>query len=274
MKTIKKLTISTLLAAMLLTSVDAGSVGGFGGSLEVTQWGRFGAETVDRAAAYGKQLEEYALQAQQYQQQIDQYINQFKSYEMMLQNIGQLPQAQWDQFTQSVNGLKDSLSFGEGLAFTASSYDADFSKLFPGYDEYLAGAAGKTTQQNLLDFKAQYKQLNTSTKDTVNGALKALKLRTDDMLTDEGTMRNLSALSTSAAGQKAAIQAANEIALHQTHQLKKLEQTIMAQANMQGEFILQKQEKEELIKAQNDAWYDKANFEKDSSKYKKTTRRL
>ncbi|HIP60702.1 MAG TPA: P-type conjugative transfer protein TrbJ, partial [Campylobacterales bacterium] len=213
-------------------------------------------------------------QAQQYQQQIDQYINQFKSYEMMLQNIGQLPQAQWDQFTQSVNGLKDSLSFGEGLAFTASSYDADFSKLFPGYDEYLAGAAGKTTQENLHDFQAQYKQLNTSTKDTVNGALKALKVRSDDMLTDEGTMRTLSRLSTSAAGQKAAIQAANEIALHQTHQLKKLEQTIMAQANMQGEFILQKQEKEELIKAQNDAWYDKANFKKDPSKYKKTTRHL
>jgi len=244
--TFKKLTISTTLAATL-TSIQAGSVGGFGGSLEVTQWGRFGAETADRAASYAKQLEEYALQAQQYQQQIDQYINQFKSYEMMLQNIGQLPQAQWDQFTQSVNGLKDSLSFGEGLAFTASSYDADFSKLFPGFNKYLADAQGTNAYQNFQD---QYKQLTTSTRDTVQATLKALKVRAEEMQTDEGTMRTLSALSSSQVGQLGAIQAANEIALHQTHQLKKLEQTIMAQANMQAEYIAMKNERAAIQEAQ------------------------
>ena len=253
MNTIKKIGFSALLAATLLTSVNAGSVGGFGGSLEVTQWGRFGAETVDRAAAYGKQLEEYALQAQQYQQQIQQYTNQFQSYQMMLENIGQLPQAQWDQFTQSVNGLKDSLSFGEGLAFTASSFDSDFSNLFPGYDKYLADAQGDNAYQSFQD---QYKQLNTSTRDTVNGSLKALKLRSEEMQTDEGTMRTLSALSTSAVGQKAAIQAANEIALHQTHQLKKLEQTMMAQANMQGEFMVAQNEKETMSQAARKAFME------------------
>jgi len=129
MNTIKKIGLSALLAATLLTSANAGSVGGFGGSLEVTQWGRFGAETVDRAMAYAKQLEEYALQAKQFQQQIDQYTNQFKSYEMMLKNIEMLPQAQWDQFTQSVIGLKQSLDFGQALAFTASSFLAICSKV-------------------------------------------------------------------------------------------------------------------------------------------------
>jgi len=66
------------------------------------------------------------------------------------------------------------------------------------------------------------------------------------MQTDEGTMRTLSNLSTSAAGQKAAIQAANEIALHQTHQLKKLEQTIMAQANMQSAYMAKQNEEKDL----------------------------
>lgn len=254
MKTIKKLTLSTTLAVILMTSsLGAGSVGGFGGSLEVTQWGRFGAETVDRAAAYAKQLEEYALQAQQYQQQIDQYLNQFKSYEMMLRNVGQLPQAQWDQFAQSVNGLKDSLNFGEGLAFTASSFDSDFGSLFPGYDKYLADAQGANTYQSYQD---QYKQLTTSTKDTVQGSLKALKLRSEDMQTDEGTMRTLSALSSSQVGQLGAVQAANEIALHQTHQLKKLEQTIMSQANMQGEFMAMQNEKDTMSQAARKAFME------------------
>jgi len=80
------------------------------------------------------------------------------------------------------------------------------------------------------------------------------------MQTDEGTMRTLSNLSTSAVGQKAAIQAANEIALHQTHQLKKLEQTIMAQANMQAEYIAMKNEKEAMQQAAREAFMQGVNI--------------
>lgn len=243
--TFKKIGLSTLLAATLLTSVNAGSVGGFGGSLETTQWARFGAETLDRANEYGQMLQDAALQAQQYQQQIQQYVNQYQAYENMLKNIGQLPQAQWDQFSQSITGLKNSLDFGQSLSFAASSYNTDFNNLFPGYEKYLAD-----TQNGSLDFEKTYKQLGDTTRDTVNGALQALNLRAEDMVTDEGTMRTLSNLSTSAAGQKAAIQAANEIALHQTHQLKKLEQTIMTQANMQGEFMAAQNEEKAFQEAQ------------------------
>ena len=246
----KKITISTTLAAMLLsTSLNAG--GAVARALEPTQWARFGAETLDRANAYTTQLREYATQIQQYQQQVQQYVNQFQSYQAMLQNIGQLPQAQWDQFSQSIMGLKKSLDFGQSLNFTASSYDQDFSKLFKGYDQYLASA-----KNGSLNFSDTYKQLNKSTRDTVNGSLKALKLRADDLQSDEATMRQLQTLSSSAVGQKSAIQAANEIALHQTHQLKKLEQTIMTQANMQGEYYAMQNEKKAYQEAQAKAKAD------------------
>ena len=239
--TVKKIGLSIILAAMLLTSVNAGSVGGFGGATEWTQI----ANNSQLASQYAKQLQQYALQAQQYQQQIQQYVNQYQAYENMLKNIGQLPQAQWDQFSQSVIGLKQSLAFGQGLAFTASSYNTDFNNLFPGYDKYVSDS-----KNGSLDFEKTYKQLGDTTRDTVNGALQALNLRAEDMQTDEGTMRQLQALSTSAAGQKAAIQAANEIALHQSHQLKKLEQTMMIQANMQGEYYAMQNEKKALQEAQ------------------------
>ena len=268
----KKITISTILAvALMTTSLNAGSVGGFGGSLESTQWLRFGAETADRANAYTKQLQQYAMQIQQYQQQVQQYVNQFNSYRMMLQNIGKLPQQQWDQFSQSIIGLKKSLDFGQSLNFTAASYDQDFSKLFKGYDQYLSSAAGKTTSQNAVDFQTQYKKLSTSTRDTVNGALKSFGLQAKDLKNDEATMKQLQALSSSAVGQKAAIQAANEIALHQTHTLKKLQQTIMTQANMQGEFYAAQNTKEELQRAHEKAFMGKADFST-GGKYKKNTR--
>ena len=245
----KKITISTILAAAVMTTSSLNAGGAVAGALEPTQWARFGAETLDRANAYTTQLREYATQIQQYQQQVQQYINQYKSYEMMLRNIGQLPQQQWDQFSQSVLKLKDAVNFGEGINFAASSYNNDFSKLFKGYDQYLASA-----KDGSLNFGDTYKQLNQSTRDTVNGALKSLGLQATDMANDESTMRQLQALSSSATGQKAAIQAASEIALHQTHTLKKLQQTIMTQANMQGEFMAKQNEEKALKQAATEAY--------------------
>ena len=267
--TLNKIGLSTALAAMLLTSsLNAGGAVS-GGASEWTQIAQMTADGVDRANQYTKQLQEYATQVNQYQQQIMQYRNQFDSYRNMLQNIGQLPQQQWDQFSQSVIGLKKSLEFGEALSYASSSYDTDFKKIFPGFDKYLRDA-----KSGDLDFQTTYKQLRTSTRDTVNGALKSLGLQANDMQNDEATIRQLQNLSQSATGQLGAIQAANAIAMHQTHTLKRLQQTLMTQANIQGEYILQEQANEDLIKAKNDAWYDNADYEKDPSKYKKTTRRL
>ena len=249
----KKITISTILAAAIMTtSLNAGAAAG--GASEWTQILQFGSDVVDRASSYTQQLEDYAMQLQQYEQQVQQYVNQYNSYKMMLQNIGQLPQQQWDQFSQSVLKLKDAVNFGEGINFAASSYNNDFGKLFKGYDQYLASA-----KNGSLNFGDTYKQLNKSTRDTINGALKNLGFQASDMANDEATMRQLQALSSSASGQKAAIQAASEIALHQTHILKKLQQTIMTQANMQGEYMAKQNEEKELKDAAFDAF--KSNVE-------------
>jgi len=74
--TMKKLGLSAAVAAMLIsTSANAGSVGGFGGSLEITQDAQWAADIGDRAISYSKQLQQYATQVMQYQQQIQQYVN-------------------------------------------------------------------------------------------------------------------------------------------------------------------------------------------------------
>ena len=249
--TIKKIGLSTALAAMLLTSsLNAGGAVS-GGASEWTQIGQMVADGVDRANQYTKQLQEYATQVNQYQQQIMQYRNQFDSYKNMLENIGQLPQRQWDQFSQSVLKLRETVNFGEGINFASSSYNTDFNNLFKGYDNYLSAAQGDNAHQSFQD---QYKQLRISTKDSINGALKSLGLQANDMQNDEATMRQLQNLSQSATGQLGAIQAANAIATHQTHTFKKLQQTIMSQANMQGQFMLAQNEKETMQQAGRDAF--------------------
>lgn len=235
-----KLISKTITAILLLTAYgQSGSAGNIytGVSSEVTQLAQFAADGV----AYGL---DYAQQLQQYANMVERYNNQFQSYRLMLQNIAQLSPRQWDEFTQSVMQLKHALEFGEGMAYTMANYEQQFHQLFKGYDHYLQAAQGER-----IDYVTTYKQLNQSTQDMADGALRSLGLQAQAMQSDEATMRQLQQLSTSAAGQKSAIQAASEIALHQTHTLKKLHQTVMTQVNLQSQYMLESSEKKAFQEA-------------------------
>lgn len=235
----KRTLIKLLLIISFCQQAQSGSAGNVytGISSEVTQLAQFAADGV----AYGL---DYAEQVAQYAKLVETYNNQFQSYKLMLQNISQLSPRQWNEFRQSVIGLKHALEFGDGVSYTMANYNQQFSKLFKGYNHYLSKA-----QNGTIDFTTIYKQFNTSTRDTINGALKSLKLQASDMMSDEATMQYLQQKSLSAAGQKSAIQAASQIALHQTHQLKELRNTIMTQINLQSEFMLTQNEKKAFQEA-------------------------
>ena len=255
-KIVKKIALSSAVSIMIsFTSLNAGSIGGFGGALEVTQDAQWAADITDRALSYTKQLQQYATQILQYQQQIKQYINQFQSYKMMLQNIGNLPQEQWRQFQNQVLKLKHAVEFGQSVSYTAANFDKKFNTTFKGYENYL-----KEAKDGKLDFFKEYNSMYQSTKDTVHGALKSLKLQESDLQSDEAVMAALQNQSQSAVGQLSAIQAANQIALHQTTQFKKLQKTIMTQANLQASFLVKESEEKALIKAKNRAWRENADL--------------
>lgn len=236
MKQIIKSIVTITLLSSYAHSASAGNVA-TGFSSEVTQVAQFAADGV----AYGL---DYAQQLQQYANMVERYRNQFESYRLMLQNIAQLSPRQWDEFTQSVIQLKQALEFGEGMAYTMANYEQQFSQLFKGYDHYLQEA-----QNERIDFINTYKQLNQSTQDMADGAIRSLSLQAQDMQNDESTMLQLQQLSTSSAGQKSAIQAASQIALHQTHTLKKLQKTVMTQVNLQSQYMLESSEKKAFQEA-------------------------
>ncbi len=235
----KKIVINLLFIISCSQQIQSMSTGNIytGFASEVTQLAQFAADGV----AYGL---DYAEQVAQYAKLVETYNNQFQSYKLMLQNITQLSPRQWSEFRQSVLGLKHALEYGEGVSYTMANYNQQFSKLFKGYNHYLNKA-----QNGTIDFTATYKQLNKSTQDTINGALKALKIQASDMMSDEATMQYLQQKSLSAVGQKSAIQVASQIALHQTHQLKELRNTIMTQINLQSEFMLTQNEKKAFQEA-------------------------
>jgi len=164
---------------------------------------------------------------------------------MMLQNIGRLPEAQWRQFQNQVLQLKRIIEYGQSISYTAANFDQRFRNTFKGYDLYLQKA-----HVGNLDFSTEYKNMYQSTKDTIYGTLRSLNLQEQNLQSDEAVMAALQRQSQSAVGQLSAVQAANQIALHQTTQLKKLQKTIMLQANMQAEWIAHQNETEAARQAQ------------------------
>ncbi|MDD5406958.1 MAG: P-type conjugative transfer protein TrbJ [Sulfurovaceae bacterium] len=243
MKQSKRIFTSFITAsALVLSTANAGTVGGFGGSTEITQL----ANNSQLAAQYGKQVQQYATQIQQYQTAVQQFANQVQSYKLMLQNIGTLPQTQWNQFASSVNKMRQIMDNTAGMTYTAANYDQMFKQMYPGYQKLL--------DSGNVDPTSIYKSLDKQKTATINDSLKRLNLTQADLESDTSTMRALQNVSQSAEGQLGAIQAANEIALHQTNTLKRLHQTMMMQANMQAQAIAADQQNKDAVKAQEAQW--------------------
>ncbi|MDD5407145.1 MAG: P-type conjugative transfer protein TrbJ [Sulfurovaceae bacterium] len=249
MKQSKRIFTSFITAsALALSTANAGSVGGIGAASEITQL----ANNSQLASQYAKQLQQYATQLQQYQTAVNQFTNQVQSYKLMLQNIGTLPSSQWNQFASSVIKMKKIMDNTAGMTYTAANYDQMFKQQFPTYQELLD--SGKSDPKNT------YRNLSRHTNETVKDALKQLNLSQSDLESDTSTMRELQNLSQSAEGQLGAIQAANEITLHQTNTLKKLEQTMLMQANLQAQAIAASQAKEDAARADFDKFKRKVNI--------------
>ena len=235
--TMKKLGLSTVCAAMLIsTSVNAGSVGGFGGATEWTQILNNG----QLAAQTAKMAQQLQMQIKQFQK----WQRELMSIKMLAQNIGQLPENMKNQFLNMALQMKHTMEQGQAIAYTASNIDQRFNQIFRGYEQFLT-QNGATTES----FQAAYKTIYQSTRDTALNALKTLGLQDRDLHNDQQFMGRLRQAMNSAQGTEAAIAVANQLAYHQTQSIQKLQKTIMTQANLQAEFIAAQNQEDQMGRA-------------------------
>lgn len=235
----KNKTRSIILAALLIAmpmTLSAGG-GGVNNATETTQ------------LLNNLQLvQQYAKQVEQYQTQVQSLTNHIQQTQMMIQNLQMLPATVWQKFANDVFALKNIVQQGQAVTFAAANVDSQFAAMYKGYANYETAAAQSLGDRS-TSFTQQYRTLNASTRDNVNGALKALNTQMNALTTDEATMNLLQMQSQSADGQLKAIQAANEIALHQTDTLKKLNYTLMTQASTQASWIAAQNDKETAQRA-------------------------
>lgn len=232
----KSLILAGLLLAATPMTVSAGG-GGIAGASEPTQ-----------ILNNIQLVNQYAKQVQQYQTQLESLTNHIQQTQMMVQNLQMLPATVWQKFANDVMSLKNIVQQGQAVSFAAANLDSQFAETYKGYTSYEASAA-QSLDARTSSFTQQYRNINQSTRDSTNGALKALNTQMNALTSDEATMNMLQSQSRSADGQLKAIQAANEIALHQTDTLKKLQYTLMTQASTQASYMAATNDKETAQRA-------------------------
>lgn len=235
--------IMSVVAATALVSVAPTTVFGF----------IFGGGNIGGATEYTQLLNNAQL-ANQYAKQLQQYQVQLESLKSMTQNIGVLSSEDWTKFKSTFSAIKQISDATQGLTYTATNFESKFKNLHKDYQEFL-----NLKNFNPLDI---YNNLSASTRSTINDNLKKLNLTQKDWEDDIVTMNKLRDLSSSQTGQLAAIQATNEIALHQTQTLKKLHQTMMMSVNTQNQYIVAKQTKEDAVKAYNETRRGEFDYER------------
>ncbi len=238
----KKLTLSIIAAAVLNMNVSASGV--FAGATEFTQMAQWGSDTAAWAADYAKQAAQLSKLTSQLQQDI-------MAVQMMTQNLEDLGNFDWTDFASSVSQLQTVMNQSNALSYSMSNYDQMFRDQYKDYANYYNIANSNSTPgEKATSFSHQYQKLTANTRNTVKGTLDSLNLQQDDFSDEDSTIRTLKSNSENATGNKAVIQAANDIALFQVDQTRKLRSTMMNQINLQAQYIASQNERLEMSEAQ------------------------
>jgi P-type conjugative transfer protein TrbJ len=238
--------------AIALLSVPQSCFALFGGdgpavATETTQVAQWIADEVGRAQEYAKQVQQYAVQTQNLQQNI-------QTVQIGYQNLEALSAMDISNFNSYIDQLSSVMSATNGIAYNMATLDQKFTENFPGYEDHKNRAMTGSIADQASSFAAYYKSLTDANRGTALGTLRNLKAVNQDLRDDALSMNMLKLQSRNAVGNKAVIQAANEIALHQTDTLKKLHSSILNQTNLMAQVSAQKNEEAVAARAKTTAW--------------------
>lgn len=187
----------------------AGSVGGTGGSTEVTQL-----------------MNNVELIQQTYQQA--------KQLQLQIQSALTDPNTPWNQAMSMLNDLRNVVNTGQAIGYDLTHIEEKFRSLYPSYTK--TSGAGLLT--NLINW-------GNTTKNSIQSALNAGGM-TVSMIQSEGAMIDLlRQKGQNALGQQQSLQVGNAIAINTVEQLQRLTQLTAAQMQAHNAYLLGQQAKED-----------------------------
>jgi len=153
-----------------------------------------------------------------------QIANQLQQLRNMAQNTEGLTGGSWNQANDALSRLDALLNEGRALAASAKYYDQASKSRFPGYEPQ-------------RDYSASYREWNQTTRDSVLSAMRVANMQVTGMRNETQMLASLRSAAASTGGQKAAIDAGNQIALAQINQLQQLRELMVAQMQAQSTYM-------------------------------------
>ncbi|MDI9239446.1 P-type conjugative transfer protein TrbJ [Lysobacter sp. LF1] len=163
--------------------------------------------------------------------EVRQIQTQLQQYDNMLRNTKSLDLRDLDTAIDALSRLDRVVGKGKSLAVTASDYESAFKSRFPGY-------------QATTNYSESYREWSETSRDSVLGALRVANLQARGAVTEEQGLASLRSAVATADGQKAAVDAGNQIALAQITQLQQLRELMVAQMQATGTYIAANQQSE------------------------------
>lgn len=234
----------SMTAVLLLSTPNVYAAGDASQALQSIQWAT---AELGNAMNLSKQLEQITLLTQTLQQNI-------QAVQMAQQNLQALNAMDFSNFNSYVDQLSNVMVATNGISYQMGNLDTKFGQLFPGYDEHTRIGMMGDIKQQASSYAQYYRSLTDTNRGTALGTLRNLAAVNNDLRTDQLSMNMLKLQSRNAIGNKSAIQAANEIAMHQTDTIKKLHSTMLAQTNLMAQTVAIENEEKAQKQAEREAW--------------------
>ena len=153
-----------------------------------------------------------------------QIARQLEQLRYMAQNTQAIANGKWDFGLESIDRLANLLESGKSLAVTAGDFDKAFRQQFPDYDPN-----GK--------YSDQLTGWMNGSRDSIMGAMRVANLQMKGVQDERQAMMALRDAARTTTGQKAALDAANQIALAQVDQMQQLRGLLIAQQQATGSYM-------------------------------------
>jgi P-type conjugative transfer protein TrbJ len=206
----------------------------------------FGSNIVFDPTLTAKQVAAEAARLGQTAQMIQNQINQ---YQMMIQNTLSLGDPVLKPLGDTLRSLSSVYYQGQNLMYRVQNLDSQFMYMYPGYQSYLYSMG-----QGTPTFSNRYQVWSDRNSEGIRASLKASGMVAESGESTESLLNRAALLSSTAGGQKQALQAGNAIAAMQVQELLKLQAMIDAQIKMQGNYLALENERRSMDDAQRANW--------------------
>lgn len=163
--------------------------------------------------------------------EVQQLAYQLQQYQNMLRNTESLTGGDWSGAVNAIDRLGRVLEHGQALAVSSRDFEELFRTRFPGYEAP-------------DDYGESYRAWSETSRDSIYGAMRVANMQAQGIQNEQHAIQRLRAAASSTIGQKAAIDAANQVALAQVEQLQQLRELMMAQMQAEGAYMAAQEQKD------------------------------